>query len=181
MGQYYVAVNLDRKEYLNPHAFGDGAKLLEFGSDSYGMMTALAMLLADGNGRGGGDIQRTYYANDKKQGGWRARKGERVEWQNISDSFLGDGTKNYGKGFVPEVAGTWAGDRIVITGDYADAGKFLDEDITPDAEGNVPNLYAFLHDDESGFTDISEAVKDGMRTNEWLSSKLDTKRNYMVG
>ena len=31
MGQYYVIANLDKKEFLNPHKFGDGVKLMEFG------------------------------------------------------------------------------------------------------------------------------------------------------
>ena len=176
MGQYYIAVNLDKKQYISPHAFGDGAKLLEFGNSSNGMMTGLAILLADGNGRGGGDLQRTYNATDKKQGGWRARKGERVEWQNISDTFREDGTKNYMKGFVPKMAGSWAGDRVVITGDYADAAKFLEgETLTPDDRGCLPNLYTFLGDESNGFTDISEAVMDAMCMNQWLAEGLEER------
>jgi hypothetical protein len=87
MGQYYAVVNLDKKEYIFPHRFCDGLKLLEFGCSASGTMTGLALLLADGNGRGGGDIR--------------------------SDSTL---------------IGSWAGDRIVITGDYADEGKFISEE-----------------------------------------------------
>lgn len=83
MGQYYIVVNLDKKQYLHPHKFGDGLKLREFGQSGFGTMYALAALLADGNGRGGGDIP--------------------------SDDPL---------------IGSWAGDRIVITGDYADPGKY---------------------------------------------------------
>lgn len=56
MGQYYMIINLDQEEYLHPHKFGDGLKLMEFGCSSYGIMTGLAVLLADGNGRGGGDL-----------------------------------------------------------------------------------------------------------------------------
>lgn len=59
MGQYYKVVNLDKKEFLHPHKFGDGLKLLEFGCSSVGTMTALAVLLSVGNGRGGGDIEST--------------------------------------------------------------------------------------------------------------------------
>src|SRR5437868_2760036 len=59
MGQYYLIVNLDKKEFLRSHDFGDGAKLLEFGCSANGMMTGLAILLADGNGRGGGDLYRS--------------------------------------------------------------------------------------------------------------------------
>jgi len=56
MGQYYLVVNLDKREYLYPHKFGDGLKLLEFGASGCGTMIGLAVLLADGNGRGGGDL-----------------------------------------------------------------------------------------------------------------------------
>ena len=56
MGQYYLIVNLDKRQYLHAHKFGDGLKLLEFGSSGSGTMCALAILLADGNGRGGGDL-----------------------------------------------------------------------------------------------------------------------------
>lgn len=38
MGQYHYVVNLDKKQYLRPHRFGDGLKLLEFGSSGQGTM-----------------------------------------------------------------------------------------------------------------------------------------------
>lgn len=56
MGQYYKIVNLDKKEFLEPHDFDDGAKLMEFGLSGMGVMSGLAILLADGNGLGGGDL-----------------------------------------------------------------------------------------------------------------------------
>ncbi len=31
MGQYYYIVNIDKHEYLHPHKFNDGLKLLEAG------------------------------------------------------------------------------------------------------------------------------------------------------
>jgi len=84
MGQYYIVVNLDKEQYLYPHEFGDGLKLLEFGASAEGTMMGLAILLADGNNRGGGDL-------------------------HSDDSIIG----------------SWAGDRIVIAGDYADGRKFI--------------------------------------------------------
>lgn len=57
MGQYYKIINLDKKQYLNPHKFGDGLKLMEFGSSGDGTMLALAVLLVEGNNRGGGDLR----------------------------------------------------------------------------------------------------------------------------
>lgn len=46
MGQYHKVVNLDKQEYLNPHDFGDGLKLMEFGCSAQGTLSALAGLLA---------------------------------------------------------------------------------------------------------------------------------------
>jgi hypothetical protein len=86
MGQYYYIVNLDKRQFLHPHKFNCGLKLLEFG-DGGMAMTGLAVLLADGNNRGGGDLR--------------------------SDN---------------PIVGSWAGDRIVVAGDYADDGKFLPQD-----------------------------------------------------
>ncbi len=38
MGQYFQVVNLDKKEKLHPHAFGDGLKLMEMASGGYGVL-----------------------------------------------------------------------------------------------------------------------------------------------
>jgi len=86
MGQYYKIVNIKKKQYITPHTFGDGAKLMEFSMSANGVLAGLAILLADGNGRGGGDL---HSEND--------------------------------------IIGSWAGDNIVVAGDYADAGKFVKE------------------------------------------------------
>jgi len=56
MGQYYIVVNVDKKEYLDPLKFNDGLKLLEITGGHSFTLSALALLLADGNGRGGGDF-----------------------------------------------------------------------------------------------------------------------------
>jgi len=86
MGQYYKIVNIKKKQYITPHTFGDGAKLMEFSMSASGVLAGLAILLVDGNGRGGGDLH----------------------------------SKN-------DIIGSWAGDNIVVAGDYADAGKFVKE------------------------------------------------------
>lgn len=104
MGQYHYVVNLDKRQYLHPHTFGQGLKLMEFGSDGGGTMLALAVLLAGDNGRGGGDFHEP-----------------------------GSGLR--------ELVGSWAGDRVVIAGDYGDEGRWLDwfqehelESLRPDLE-----------------------------------------------
>ena len=62
MGQYHRICNIDRKEFLHPHVFGDGVKLMEFGPSGSGAMCGLAILLAGsvrGGARGGGDFDPT--------------------------------------------------------------------------------------------------------------------------
>lgn len=106
MGQYFYLTNIDKKQFIHPHKFGDGLKAVEFGSSGNGTMMGLALLLVDGNGRGGGDFP----SNNP-------------------------------------IIGSWAGDHIVIAGDYADEGKF-----TNDPKKNLHNLA------EEEFQDISAEV-----------------------
>lgn len=155
MGQYYLVVNVDKGEYLNPHRFGDGLKLLEFGSSASGTMTGLAVLLADGNNRGGGDLRTDH-----------------------------------------TIVGSWAGDRIVVAGDYADPWKFIPEhdmdelysscleyqltrDIDVDeetrkewAEANS-NLYTYARD---YLVDISKDVIEALKDDPVLNEKLERKK-----
>jgi hypothetical protein len=56
MGQYHYICNLDKHEFLHPHRFGDGLKMLEFGCSSNGTLTGLTVLLACSHDRGGGDL-----------------------------------------------------------------------------------------------------------------------------
>jgi hypothetical protein len=126
MGQYYYIVNIDKKQFLYPHKFGDGLKLLEFGCSACGTLTGLTILLADGNNRGGGDLR----------------------------------SEN-------PIIGTWAGDRIVIAGDYADADNFGVKTSTPKAQGR--NLF-----DEAGesYQDISDKVITALKDDKYIKSKL---------
>lgn len=92
MGQYYKVVNLDKRQYLNPHKFGAGLKLMEFSGQGDSIMQAVAILLASGNGRGGGDL----HSEDHDPEG---------------------------------IVGSWAGDRIVVAGDYMDEWLMVPEDL----------------------------------------------------
>ena len=58
-----------------------------------------------------------------------------------------------------DIIGRWAGDRIVISGDYSDEGKFLqgnseEELLEPNAAG-AQNVFAYAGDN---YNDISEMV-----------------------
>lgn len=129
MGQYYKIVNLDKKQYLYPHRFGDGIKLIEFSTSRFGTLMALSILLSQGNGRGGGDIRSEH-----------------------------------------PLVGSWAGDRIVAAGDYADEMEFVDEkDIerwkenytkeNEEVPKHKPNLYEIA---AYVFKNISEEVVEAI-------------------
>lgn len=102
MGQYHVLYNTDKKEYVHAHRIDNGLKLLEQVGFEKSTSTALFLLVANSNGRGGGD------ANEH------------------------------------ELIGCWAGDRIVVQGDYAEEG---DQAYITDAERET-------------YTDISAQVLD---------------------
>jgi len=57
MGQYWVVVNLDKKEFVHPHKLGTGMKLWEQVANHPGTGTALLILTAAmPEPRGGGDL-----------------------------------------------------------------------------------------------------------------------------
>lgn len=53
----YLVVNFDRKEYIRPEAFGESADMKSVIESYDGVMLGLAVLLADSNNRGGGDLR----------------------------------------------------------------------------------------------------------------------------
>lgn len=119
MGQYWKPVNLDKREFLNPHDLGAGLKLWEQLANP-GVGQALVVLLAVMPGpRGGGDF----------------------EPGNDPDGMIG----------------RWAGDRVVLVGDYAEDSDFETR------EGELPfsELYTTtqgLPPPEESFTDITARV-----------------------
>lgn len=54
MGQYHYIVNLDKREFINPHKLGVGLKACEQLTSPAGTAQALFVLLLCSNGRGGG-------------------------------------------------------------------------------------------------------------------------------
>jgi len=106
MGQYHEVYNLDKKERIYPHAIDNGLKLYEQVGHIGSTSTALFALLANSNGRGGGDFPKH------------------------------------------PMIGRWAGDRILIQGDYAE-----------------PDDQAAHHESElEAFTDISKDVAEMLKT-----------------
>lgn len=175
MGQYYYVVNVDKRQYLHPHKFGDGLKLLEFGSSGGGTMQGLGVLLADGNGRGGGDL---------------------LAHTNHDEGIYGSPCQD-----THPIVGSWAGDRIVVAGDYADPGKHVPADLCQrlleanleeqhgrkGITGDEADEYAFkncnLHSCAAKFfEDVSDKVLLALAADicvrEELSSKLANRREY---
>lgn len=141
MGQYHLIVNLDKQQYIHPHNFNDGLKLLEFGCSGSGAMTGLAILLADSNNRGGGDLRSEH-----------------------------------------PIIGSWAGDRITITGDYGDEGRWLEnidrgelQTIADEAyaegyqQAERVNLYAYA---QEKFADVSAQVLEAMAEDAYIRDDL---------
>ena len=90
MGQYWKVVNLDKKEFVNPHKLGCGLKLWEQLANSPGVGQALIVLQAAmPEARGGGD-------------------------------FTLDSTDEAYNEIAKRTIGRWAGDRVVLVGDYAE-------------------------------------------------------------
>ena len=98
MGQYFLVLNLDKRQYLHPHCFGDGLKLLEFGSSAEGTLTGLTLLLRKSTEGGGGDWDgsheivgtwagdRSAIVGDYDESGLYEQAHE--EWHNISHHVL---------------------------------------------------------------------------------------------
>lgn len=180
MGQYYSIVNIDKGEFINPNEFGDGVKLLEFGSEGCGTMTGLSILLASGNGRGGGDLYRNTCL------------GEDIDLRkNLHLEMLGefsDGKGGKCRIIAPKIAGSWAGDRIVVAGDYADPGVHVpvDRPLSEKERDAINNRYVdwkakeikttkdmTLQDfADINFKDISKDVVKAMRFDSFLDGCL---------
>lgn len=109
MGQYHVIYNPDKKEFIHAHSLDCGLKLMEQVSGDKSPAAALLLLLANSNGRGGGDAEEH------------------------------------------PMVGRWAGDRIVVQGDYAE----------PTDQGFIP------HEDIGGYKNISSEVQQMLDLQRW--------------
>lgn len=129
MGQYFIPVDLDKKEYIDPHKLGTGLKLWEQLANWPGTGAALIVLCAaQREERGGGDFDMV------------------VNWHGPERQLPRD---NIQPGPMPadyatiaqRTIGRWAGDRIAIVGDYA-----VDSDLA--AEHQAAGIYAHCLDDD---------------------------------
>lgn len=116
MGQAFVVVNLDKKQFLEPLAFNEFDKISEFGTSSCGLMTALALLTSSGNGEGMGDFRihkrsvNTPLTEEIPPG---------FKLYNTWTATQINGDSEYSAVYVPNSSGLWAGDRVVTLGAYS--------------------------------------------------------------
>jgi len=160
MGQYYLTVNLDKGEYLDPHKFGDGLKLLEFGNSTAGTTMGLVALLADGNGRGGGDLR----SENGIIGSW---KGDRIV---VAGDYADPNN------FVPNGLKDELFDRMLEGQRERDAYKNgdIDEETAIKYARSNCNVYSLARE---FYEDISENVIEALENDQYLKEELERCRH----
>lgn len=148
MGQYWMPVNLDKREFVSPHKLGAGLKLWEQLANHPGTGAALIILCAAmPEPRGGGDfdLEHNWHGPERK-----------LPEHNITPGPMPDDYPAIAKRTI----GRWAGDRIALVGDSAQ-----NTDLAP--EHNASAIWELLidpnNDDgnippEGAYTDISDDV-----------------------
>ncbi len=151
MGQYWLTVNLDKREFIDAHKLGVGLKLGEQIGSGHGTPDALFILVAAmRERRGGGDFDwdSNYYGKER-------------DFKNREhDTKGGPVIEDYNE-VAKRTIGRWAGDRIAVVGDYAE-----DSDL-PNSPIPASEIYGLCRDEseinpETGgeivFHDISADV-----------------------
>lgn len=134
MGQYWYVVNLDKKEFVHPHKLGTGLKLWEQLANHPGTGAALIVLCAAmPEQRGGGDFDLN--AN------WHGPERKDFTKEGPTPDPVGD--EPYAA-IAKRTIGRWAGDRIALIGDYAEAGDLPKSKVPADV------IYSLCTSDRQG-------------------------------
>ncbi len=108
MGQYWKAVNLDKKEYIDNYKLGTGAKLWEQLANHPGTGAALIVLCAAmPEARGGGDFD----LDENWHGAERTFPKHHISPGPMPEAY---------PVIAKRTIGRWAGDKIALVGDYAE-------------------------------------------------------------
>jgi hypothetical protein len=115
MGQYFKAVNYDKREYVCPWCVGGSAKLWEWAANPWGAI--FTMLLRQSTASGGGD----YYHRGGRE--IQVRTDDPGSAETVLHEIL-KGVAMEGRPITPApdtTVGRWAGDRVGLVGDYDDS------------------------------------------------------------
>lgn len=141
MGQYWLTVNLDKREFIDAHKLGVGLKLGEQVGSGHGSPDALFILVAAmRERRGGGDFDwdSNYYGHE--------RTNEHPVGAPVVESY---------NEVAKRTIGRWAGDRIAVVGDYAE-----DTDL-PNSPVPASKIYGLCGDRaEEGDTDVFKDITE---------------------
>lgn len=140
MGQYFKAVNLDKREVVCPWCLSGGAKLWEWAVNAHGAVFTLLLRKSTGSGGGDYNVPGPYIVE-------------------LSDSSQDLGYI-IGKAAVREgmpapipshsIVGRWAGDRVALVGDYDDTFNWDDLDSYTNITRQVVNEW-------NQFTELRES------------------------
>ena len=138
MGQYFIFVNPDKKEYIVPD---NGVKLWEI-AVNFTSSGILAYLLADGEKDGTGLLTHTNDEKVKDQliaNGWKVFKEDELPYSG-KYWLLEMDTKYFGR---------WSGDRIVVAGDYGNTKLYeiAQEQYKNITEEAYEEFYKFIGED----------------------------------
>jgi len=143
MGQYFKAVNMDKKEYVCPWCIGGVAKLIEWAANPQGAI--FTMLLRKSSASGGGD----YYGPASRDICLGSNEAENVDLV-MHEIFKGVAMEGRPVSPSPDTTvGRWAGDRVALVGDY-DESKLWEE------LGSWKNISAEVVRDWNAFVDIPD-------------------------
>jgi hypothetical protein len=103
MGQYWKAVNLDKKEFIHPHTLAAGLKLGEMlGSPIGDALIILTAAMPERRGGGDFDLDSNYHGPERTNQPGSAK---------VDDAY---------NAIAHRTIGRWAGNRIAMVGDYAE-------------------------------------------------------------
>lgn len=139
MGQYHSVYNRTKKEY---YTLG-GAKLWEKAHNVIASM-GLLVLLSNSNGRGGGDLNNRLQKStfNDKDPSKPLKTAMYTRWSNDRQKIVKGTKKEFEEtqAALNLISGRWAGDKIVIQGDYAEEtdAAFIDSSHRDDYKNITP-------------------------------------------
>lgn len=150
MGQYHLIYNKTKKEYFKV----GGAKLWEQAHSA--TAAALLLLLSNSNGRGGGDFMVDIKKRDPKT--YKAIP-------NKKENELLD--------IIGAIQGRWAGDSLVVQGDYAEENDtaYIDKDDESYTSITTIVLKALIAIDPEGETKVSKIAMTEIEWQKKLKSR----------